>query len=156
MGRARRCWTSGCFARAIGTDRRDSSQSSTSARSAGIPPYEKFARLGSVDSFILGRRLSKYLAVAEPPRDGRQTPLEGNAIYYAQHATATCCRTCLEYWHHIPKGRPLTPEELDYFATLIDLFLVCSQCTQTGQTASRRARRYPGRLIAEPPPRNPG
>jgi len=68
-------------------------------------------------------RLRKYLAVAEPPRDGRQTPLEGNAIYYAQHATATCCRTCLEYWHHIPKGRPLTPEELDYFATLIDLFL---------------------------------
>lgn len=68
-------------------------------------------------------RLRKYLAVAEPPRDGRQTPLEGNAIYYAQHATATCCRTCLEYWHGIPKGRPLTVEEFDYCATLVDLFL---------------------------------
>jgi hypothetical protein len=68
-------------------------------------------------------RLRKYLAVAEPPRDGRQTPLEGNAIYYAQHATATCCRTCLEYWHDIPKGRPLTAEEFDYCATLVDLFL---------------------------------
>jgi hypothetical protein len=68
-------------------------------------------------------RLRKYLAVAEPPRDGRQTPLEGNTIYYAQHATATCCRTCLEYWHDIPKGRPLTAEELVYCATLVDLFL---------------------------------
>jgi hypothetical protein len=68
-------------------------------------------------------RLYKYLAVAEPPRDGRQTPLSGNVIYYAQHATATCCRTCLEYWHDIPKGRSLTPEELDYCAALVDLFL---------------------------------
>lgn len=68
-------------------------------------------------------RLGKYLAVAEPPRDGRQTPLEGNAIYYAQHATATCCRTCLEYWHDIPKGRPLTAAEFDYCATMVDLFL---------------------------------
>lgn len=68
-------------------------------------------------------RLRKYLAVAEPPRDGRQTPLDGNAIYYAQHATATCCRTCLEYWHDIPKGRPLTETEFDYCVGLIDLFL---------------------------------
>lgn len=68
-------------------------------------------------------RLAKYLAPAEPPRDGRQTPLEGNAIYYGQHATATCCRTCLAYWHDIPKGRPLTARELDYCARLVDLFL---------------------------------
>lgn len=68
-------------------------------------------------------RLRKYLAVAEPPRDGRQTPLEGNVIYYAQHATATCCRTCLEYWHNIPKGRPLTEAEFDYCVGLVDLFL---------------------------------
>jgi hypothetical protein len=67
-------------------------------------------------------RLTKYLAVAEPFRDGRQTPLTGNVIYYAQHATATCCRTCLEYWHDIPKGRRLSPREFDYCATLVDLF----------------------------------
>lgn len=68
-------------------------------------------------------RLTKYLAPAEPPRDGYQTPLSGNAIFYAQHATATCCRTCLEYWHAIPKGRPLTAEELGYCQALIELFL---------------------------------
>jgi hypothetical protein len=68
-------------------------------------------------------RLTKYLAPANPPRDGRQTPLEGNAVFYAQHATATCCRTCLEYWHGIPKGQKLTLAELDYCATLVDLYL---------------------------------
>lgn len=68
-------------------------------------------------------RLSKYLAPASPPWDGRQTPKEGNAIFYAQHATATCCRTCLEYWHDIPKGRDLTSDEFEYCATLVDLFI---------------------------------
>ena len=68
-------------------------------------------------------RLQKCLALAEPVRDGRQTPREGNTIYYAQHATATCCRTCLEYWHNIPKGRPLKSQEFDYCVQLIDLFL---------------------------------
>lgn len=68
-------------------------------------------------------RLAKYLAVADPPRDGRQTPLTGNAIFYAQHATATCCRTCLEYWHAIPKGRELTGQEFDYCAQLVEMFL---------------------------------
>ena len=68
-------------------------------------------------------RLNKYLAPAAPARDGRQTPLEGNAIYYAQHATATCCRTCLEYWHDIPKGQGLTQQEFEYCVALVDLFL---------------------------------
>lgn len=68
-------------------------------------------------------RLRKYLADAEPPRDGPQTPLEGNAIFYAQHATATCCRTCLEYWHDVSKGRPLTEAEFDYCVSLVDMFI---------------------------------
>lgn len=68
-------------------------------------------------------RLEKYLAPAYPVRDGRQTPFVGNAIYYAQHATATCCRTCLEYWHGIPKGQDLTTQELEYCTQLVDLFI---------------------------------
>lgn len=68
-------------------------------------------------------RLERYLAPAEPYRDGQQTPFQGNAIFYAQHATACCCRTCLEYWHAIPKGRPLTEKEITYCEALIDLFL---------------------------------
>jgi len=68
-------------------------------------------------------RLNLYLAPAEPPRDGRQTPLQGNTIFYAQHATATCCRTCLEYWHNIPKGRDLTQEEVEYCTALVHMYL---------------------------------
>ena len=68
-------------------------------------------------------RLQKYLAPANPSRDGRQTPFEGNSIFYAQHATATCCRTCLEYWHKIPKGRELTDQEFEYCLQLVKLFL---------------------------------
>jgi hypothetical protein len=68
-------------------------------------------------------RIEKYLAPANLVRDGRQTPFSGNSIFYAQHATACCCRTCLEYWHAIPKDRKLTKAEIEYCEALIDLFL---------------------------------
>lgn len=68
-------------------------------------------------------RLKKYLAPANPPRDGRQTPFAENAIFYAQHATATCCRRCLEYWHNLPMGRELGEDEIEYCLQLVDLFL---------------------------------
>jgi hypothetical protein len=55
--------------------------------------------------------------------DGRQTPREGNTIFYAQHATASCCRTCIEYWHDIPKDRELTPEEVAYLSGLVVTYL---------------------------------
>jgi hypothetical protein len=68
-------------------------------------------------------RIEKYLAPGSLVRDGRQTPFSGNSIFYAQHATACCCRTCLEYWHAIPKGRKLTEAEIEYCEALIELFL---------------------------------
>jgi hypothetical protein len=68
-------------------------------------------------------RIEKYLAPANLIRDGRQTPFRGNSIFYAQHATACCCRTRLEYWHAISKGRKLTEAEIEYCEALIDLFL---------------------------------
>jgi Domain of unknown function (DUF4186) len=51
-------------------------------------------------------------------RDGRQTPWKGNALYYAQHATACCCRRCIAYWHGIPEAEPLTEAQIAYFADL--------------------------------------
>lgn len=68
-------------------------------------------------------RIGKYLAVAEPYRDGQQTPFSGNPIFYAQHATAVCCRTCLQYWHGIPKGRALSDEEFEYCVQLVELYM---------------------------------
>ncbi len=55
--------------------------------------------------------------------DGRQTPLHGNLIYYAQHATATCCRKCAEEWHGIDRNRPLTQDEVKYMVDLIMLYV---------------------------------
>ena len=63
--------------------------------------------------------IEKRLAPAEPPNDGKQTPMRGHPVFVAQHATATCCRGCLEKWHNIPRGRELTMQEQDYVADII-------------------------------------
>ncbi len=69
------------------------------------------------------KRVQKALAPAVPAWDGRQTPLDGDVIYYAQHATATCCRKCVEEWHGIPRGVALTDDQVAYFLALILRFL---------------------------------
>lgn len=63
--------------------------------------------------------IRKRLAPAEPRNDGKQTPMRGHPVFVAQHATATCCRGCLEKWHHIPKGRELTETEQKYIVDVI-------------------------------------
>lgn len=55
--------------------------------------------------------------------DGRQTKMEGNVIFYAQHSTATCCRKCLAYWHDIPKDHDLTDRELAYCEALVAAYI---------------------------------
>lgn len=56
---------------------------------------------------------------AEPHNDGRQTPWRGHPVFTAQHATATCCRGCIEKWHHIPRGRALSDDEINRLADLV-------------------------------------
>lgn len=51
--------------------------------------------------------------------DGKQTPMKSHPVFIAQHATATCCRNCLNKWYHIPKGRKLTNHEIDFCVALI-------------------------------------
>ena len=63
--------------------------------------------------------ISKRLAPADIPNDGKQTPMRGHPVFIAQHATATCCRGCLEKWHKIPKGRELTQAEQKYVVDII-------------------------------------
>lgn len=55
--------------------------------------------------------------------DGRQTPLTGNILHYAQHATATCCRKCAWYWYGIPREGPLSTENLAFCEGLIHAYL---------------------------------
>jgi Domain of unknown function (DUF4186) len=73
------------------------------------------ARIRSHARDLIARRL----APAEPYKDGRQTPYRGHPVFVAQHATATCCRSCLERWHQIPKGRELSREERVYVVDVI-------------------------------------
>jgi len=63
--------------------------------------------------------ISKRLASASPANDGKQTPWHNHPVFVAQHATATCCRGCLQKWHQIPKGRALTAEEQQYIVEVI-------------------------------------
>jgi hypothetical protein len=67
--------------------------------------------------------VQERLAPAAPRNDGRQTPMRGHPIFIAQHATATCCRSCLEKWHRIPRGRPLTEEEIEHVLAVLTRWL---------------------------------
>ena len=59
------------------------------------------------------------VAPTKPINDGKQTPMRGHPIFIAQHATATCCRGCIEKWHKFPKGRELTASEQEYLVSVI-------------------------------------
>lgn len=63
--------------------------------------------------------VSQRLASAVIPNDGKQTPMKGHPIFIAQHATACCCRGCLEKWHHFPRGKELTEEQQDYVVDVL-------------------------------------
>lgn len=59
------------------------------------------------------------LAPAMPHKDGRQTPYAGHPVFVAQHATGTCCRSCLERNHQIARGHELTVSEHRYVVDVI-------------------------------------
>ncbi|HEX9669963.1 MAG TPA: DUF4186 family protein, partial [Thermoanaerobaculia bacterium] len=73
------------------------------------------------------RQIQQRVGQATNYRDGFQTPRENsahaNAIDYAQHATACCCRICIDEWYGVPRGRELTRSEVEYFADLAMLYL---------------------------------
>jgi hypothetical protein len=67
--------------------------------------------------------IGKRLAPAAPLNDGKQTPFKGHPVFIAQHATATCCRGCLEKWHGIPKGKELLPGEKSHVVAALERWL---------------------------------
>jgi hypothetical protein len=54
-----------------------------------------------------------------PKNDGKQTPMRGHPVFIAQHATATCCRKCIQKWYGIEKGRALSEAEVEFIVALI-------------------------------------
>jgi hypothetical protein len=67
--------------------------------------------------------IDKRLAPANPLKDGKQTPFRGHPVFVAQHATATCCRSCLEKWHGIPRGEPLGAAECAHVLAAIERWI---------------------------------
>lgn len=95
-------------------------------------PFRRRFRLQSKEQAYLAERglptilehardfIAKRLAEPAPRNDGRQTPMRGHPVFIAQHATATCCRSCLAKWHQIPSGRPLSEAEQQYILSVIE------------------------------------
>lgn len=78
--------------------------------------------------------IEKRLAPASPARDGKQTPMRHHPVFIAQHATATCCRGCLQKWHAIPKGRALDAAEQAYILEVIKTWLAREEELNEGTT----------------------
>ena len=74
--------------------------------------------------------INSRLAPAVIPNDGKQTPMRGHPVFIAEHATATCCRSCLYKWHHIPKNKELNQDEIDYIVNIIMLWINNELSTQ--------------------------
>lgn len=60
-------------------------------------------------------RLAKYNA----EKDGKQTPMHGHPVFKAMHATACCCRGCLEKWYRVSRERDLTENEQERIVKLL-------------------------------------
>ncbi len=63
--------------------------------------------------------INKRLKPLVIPNDGKQTPMRGHPVFIAQHATATCCRGCIEKWHKFPKGIQLNEAQQKYLVDII-------------------------------------
>lgn len=63
--------------------------------------------------------VTKRLADTSNVTDGKQTPMKGHPVFIAQHATGTCCRSCLEKWHHIRKNKNMTEDDIKYVVDII-------------------------------------
>ena len=59
------------------------------------------------------------LAPADPVNDGKQNPMHGHPVFKAMHATACCCRGCLNKWYKVPLHRELTETEQDRIVNLL-------------------------------------
>jgi hypothetical protein len=98
-------------------------------------PFRARFRLKPADAAYLARRglpavlrhaadfVEARLAPADPLNDGKQTPMRGHPVFVAQHATASCCRSCLARWHGIPAGRELAEGEKAHVLAAIEKWL---------------------------------
>ncbi len=66
------------------------------------------------EDFVRERLTPAYI-----PNDGKQTPMRGHPVFKAQHATACCCRQCLQKWYKIPTNVELSETQQRKIVNLI-------------------------------------
>jgi hypothetical protein len=67
--------------------------------------------------------IDSRIAPADPDNDGKQTPYRNHPVFIAQHATATCCRGCIEKWHNFKKGLELDTGQKEHILKVIKKWL---------------------------------
>lgn len=63
--------------------------------------------------------ISKRIAPAFIKNDGKQTPMKGHPVFIAQHATAVCCRKCINKWYGFSPAVELSAKQQNYLAEII-------------------------------------
>ena len=63
--------------------------------------------------------IAKRIAPAYIENDGNQTPMRNHPVFVAQHATATCCRKCINKWHGFAYDVELNAKQQQYIVDLI-------------------------------------
>lgn len=63
--------------------------------------------------------VKERLSPAYPKNDGKQTPMKGHPVFIAQHATACCCRGCLNKWYGVKMGQPLSERQQQKIVNLL-------------------------------------
>lgn len=83
-------------------------------KSKGLKTIEAHAR-----DFI-----AKRIAPSSIFNDGKQTPFKNHPVFVAQHATATCCRSCIMKWHSFPKNVQLTDAQQNYLVEIVMIWII--------------------------------
>jgi hypothetical protein len=86
--------------------------------------YNQAYRLGRIGLHAKAQRVVRErIGRTQHPKEGQQTTWNRDVIAYGQHAVAACCRQCVEYWHGIERGHPLTDDEVRRLTALVTIFL---------------------------------
>ena len=87
--------------------------------------YKDYVALQGMDKIEKHAKdfIAKRIARADIPNDGKQTPMKNHPVFIAQHATATCCRKCINKWHRFEMGMELNENQQEYIVGLIMLWI---------------------------------
>jgi hypothetical protein len=72
---------------------------------------------------LVRKELAKVVGPPRPFMDGTRVPVDdekltGHPLFYAQHATASCCKRCAYYWWGYPRDKQYTDEQIDFLTDM--------------------------------------